>query len=45
MKSLDGLEVSEITATAATYGEAKDLLEAKLPEGWILLGIGRISED
>lgn len=42
MKSLEGLEVREITATAATYGEAKLLLEQQLPAGWILLGIGRV---
>lgn len=45
VKSLDGLEAREITATAETYGEAKAELEQQLPEGWILLGIMRLADD
>jgi hypothetical protein len=41
-KSVDGLQVAELTATAPTYDEAKALLERQVPEGWILLGIGRL---
>ncbi|WP_188785478.1 hypothetical protein [Nocardioides phosphati] len=43
-KSLDGLEVGALTATGATYAEAKEVLERKLPDGWILLGIMRLDE-
>lgn len=43
-KTLEGLEVAELTAAGATYGDAKQILESKLPDGWILLGIMRAGE-
>lgn len=38
---VDKHEPIELTGSGDTYEAAKTDLEAQLPEGWVLLGIGR----
>lgn len=38
-------EPIELTGSGDTYEAAKTDLEAQLPEGWVLLGIGRADDQ
>lgn len=43
-KPVDGVDDGqrqEITVTRATYAEAREAVDARVPEGWQLLGLSR----
>lgn len=43
-RPIDGVDEGqreEITVTRATYSEAREALDARVPEGWQLLGISQ----